>query len=612
MHFTLGVTWISTFEGVKAGMGTQLATAQDIEIGPGTSALLEHAQSGWMVLMEGLGLSVPSPRVPTVASEDAKPDSEEPGAETETGARDVALLSASLAKLQSKAEPAGSPAQSDLSSAAAAVDPSSLLVKNEPRPTSGRLKLALVELQPLHLPKGLNLTNSGLPAEATKAFVNPKNSARHSDQNAPKKDLRIAETGKLALNNPIQLGSQALPLPQSPMPTLEMPVAATAKTAETTPSQFEVNPRTAVRVNPAVSSAARAGNAHLNATLEATAPLVELLSSAGEDGSFTAAQLDQSPPEVAKTGVSLPSLAGSSKDDIGTFGTVSAGTARKEAASPSSSIQSGSMPLRGDAAAYPPLAPGDGKGQPEVAPAALAASSAIPAESPQNGHARANRATEQALVKTVVETPKNLVSAIPPMMAATPVTPAAGRAETDASNVPATVKEETSIDHNALTALDGYSNAPSASWILAGQHRAEAGFQDPVLGWVGIRAEADPSGVHAAVIPVSQDAALSLGTHLEGLHAYLAGQDARVDSVRLLVPEQSNAAMSAGMQGGMEQQSHGGDTRQQRNPNECQGTLWPDSSHAVRAVSMTGSDPSSAALLAARLASSGQYVSVLA
>jgi hypothetical protein len=73
----------------------------------------------------------------------------------------------------------------------------------------------------------------------------------------------------------------------------------------------------------------------------------------------------------------------------------------------------------------------------------------------------------------------------------------------------------------------------AAKWVLAAGHRAEAGFQDPSLGWVSVRAQAGTGGIHAAVIPSSDAAAQVLGGHLAGLNAHIASQYEHLNPVTL-------------------------------------------------------------------------------
>lgn len=157
--------------------------------------------------------------------------------------------------------------------------------------------------------------------------------------------------------------------------------------------------------------------------------------------------------------------------------------------------------------------------------------------------------------------------------------------------------------HATFAALDSGNAGGSAAWTQTGSHAAEAGYRDPVLGWVSVRAEQDASGVHATVIPVSQDAAQSLGTHLAGLSAYLAEHNSAVNSVAITSPDASAAGMSMGQgmssQSGQGQQSAG------------QDTLASNVDFGAMERSGAISSSSTAAAMAS-LGSSGTYISVLA
>lgn len=72
-----------------------------------------------------------------------------------------------------------------------------------------------------------------------------------------------------------------------------------------------------------------------------------------------------------------------------------------------------------------------------------------------------------------------------------------------------------------FAAMEGESR-PSPVWTHAGMNRAEAGFQDPQLGWVGVRARTDAEGVHATVVPSSVEAGKQLGFSMPELQAYVA------------------------------------------------------------------------------------------
>ncbi|MGA3136235.1 MAG: hypothetical protein ABSC88_09610 [Terracidiphilus sp.] len=92
-----------------------------------------------------------------------------------------------------------------------------------------------------------------------------------------------------------------------------------------------------------------------------------------------------------------------------------------------------------------------------------------------------------------------------------------------------------------FAALDAGTTTVTPTWIHAGAQRAEAGFQDPALGWIGVRADGSGGGIHAALVPGSADAAQALGGHLAGLNAYLAEQHTPVESLTLAAPESRSA-----------------------------------------------------------------------
>ena len=113
----------------------------------------------------------------------------------------------------------------------------------------------------------------------------------------------------------------------------------------------------------------------------------------------------------------------------------------------------------------------------------------------------------------------------------------------------------------AFAALDAEGAPGKPAWISAGAQRAEAGFQDPALGWVGVRADLGGGGIHAALVPGSADAAQALGGHLAGLNAYLAEHHTPVGTVTMAAPEGGWAGVGAdkgagqGMQQGAGQQT---------------------------------------------------------
>jgi hypothetical protein len=99
-----------------------------------------------------------------------------------------------------------------------------------------------------------------------------------------------------------------------------------------------------------------------------------------------------------------------------------------------------------------------------------------------------------------------------------------------------------------LAAADSGAGVRAPNWIHAGPLHAEAGFEDPALGWVGVRAELNAGGVHASLVPGSAEAAQVLGAHLRGLGDYLAEQRAPVTTLTLDADGRGSAGSGAGQE----------------------------------------------------------------
>ncbi len=97
-----------------------------------------------------------------------------------------------------------------------------------------------------------------------------------------------------------------------------------------------------------------------------------------------------------------------------------------------------------------------------------------------------------------------------------------------------------------FTALDGGTSLGSPTWIHAGGQHAEAGFRDPALGWVGVRADLGAGGIHATLVPNSADAAQALNGHLAGLSAHLTEQQASLASLSMASPSDNGIENSMG------------------------------------------------------------------
>ena len=110
--------------------------------------------------------------------------------------------------------------------------------------------------------------------------------------------------------------------------------------------------------------------------------------------------------------------------------------------------------------------------------------------------------------------------------------------------------------NDAFAAIDEGTANSSHTWVHAGAQRAEAGFEDPDLGWIGVRADTSGGGIHAALIPGSADASQALGGHLAGLNTYLADRHTPVDTLTVAEFDSRSSGSGPGQQGG-ETMQHG-------------------------------------------------------
>jgi len=132
---------------------------------------------------------------------------------------------------------------------------------------------------------------------------------------------------------------------------------------------------------------------------------------------------------------------------------------------------------------------------------------------------------------------------------------AAGRAVP--ATLPAAPASKAPGAGETFTALDTDA-AHGASWLHAGTHSAEAGFEDPALGWVSVRADLAAGGVQAAVVPGTAEAAQALSPHMAGLNSYLNDQRSPVHTLTLSAPGgDSLAHQQAGNQGAGNQEAPG-------------------------------------------------------
>jgi len=157
------------------------------------------------------------------------------------------------------------------------------------------------------------------------------------------------------------------------------------------------------------------------------------------------------------------------------------------------------------------------------------------------------------------------------------------------------------FSQSTFAALDAATQPPSTVFTHAGARHAEAGYLDPSLGWVGVRAEVSGGALHAAVVPASSQAADVLGAHLPALHAYVSQQHGLESTIDM--SWQHDANTGSGFQQSSQQDRH-------------------SSAGEDAKGSIPGSPPASAAQPsflvsfdaagASSLASGGRYISVLA
>ena len=156
-----------------------------------------------------------------------------------------------------------------------------------------------------------------------------------------------------------------------------------------------------------------------------------------------------------------------------------------------------------------------------------------------------------------------------------------------------------------FTALDGAGSSMQSTWFHAGAHQAEAGFEDPALGWVSVRAGVNAGGISAVVVPGSADATQALGAHMAGLHDFLAEQRSPVESLTLAQNSGGDAGLSQSMQ------HQGQHQPAQDNPASTQtsGSVPHFATVATpeRATQLTGSEGQPGAP-----GSGGRYISVMA
>ena len=164
--------------------------------------------------------------------------------------------------------------------------------------------------------------------------------------------------------------------------------------------------------------------------------------------------------------------------------------------------------------------------------------------------------------------------AVPAASASGMAAPPSGTAGHAAQTLPAAAAGET------FAALDAHAGPEAPVWLHAGAQHAEAGFQDPALGWIGVRAELSGGAIHASIVPGSGEAAQALGVHLPALHAHLAEHQ-----VALAALSMQTSAGGSGEQGRQMQQGTGNNPPQQ-DQTAAPGAPPASAAHGQRAAAV--------------------------
>lgn len=134
-----------------------------------------------------------------------------------------------------------------------------------------------------------------------------------------------------------------------------------------------------------------------------------------------------------------------------------------------------------------------------------------------------------------------------------------------------------SSTQDAFAVLDREASVGNPTWTHAAGQHAEAGFRDPQLGWVGVRADLNASGIRATLVPSSVDAAQALGGHLAGLSSHLADEHTPVASLSMASPGESGAdGLGQHMQQGTEGHDRGGGSQESATISRTSSTLEPN------------------------------------
>ncbi len=234
-----------------------------------------------------------------------------------------------------------------------------------------------------------------------------------------------------------------------------------------------------------------------------------------------------------------------------------------------------------------------------------AAASQAPAPVPM--HNAATGTAPVAAPHVVVEAhgnnaaPAGLLTTAPAPVSASPAS---------ASTHAAVSSSGTASPSDTFAALDRGASIGAPTWTHAAAQHAEAGFHDPSLGWVGVRADLNPGGVHATLVPSSADAAQVLDGHVAGLTTHLSEEHAPVVSLSMSSP---GAESSGGGMGQTMHQGGGGNPPQGSFTQETQMSSRQSAPHESSASTTSATAASSALSASAATGGvSGTRISVMA
>jgi hypothetical protein len=165
---------------------------------------------------------------------------------------------------------------------------------------------------------------------------------------------------------------------------------------------------------------------------------------------------------------------------------------------------------------------------------------------------------------------------------------------------------------DAFAALDAPASTLAPIWTHAGAQHAEAGYEDPALGWVSVRADLGAGNIHASLVPGSADAASVLSGHLAGLNSFLAGHHPGVSAVTVGAPESRWGDAQAGGAPAHDAQQGSGHAAQDRASAEPSRSQVQSPSPASSAAEPTLSPPPETITPPAALGPYGAHISVMA